>query len=200
MNFEINHQENYSRSELLLRTFLGLFYIALPHAFLMFFAGIWSAIINFIAFWSILFTGRYPEKMYNFQVGLIAWAVRVQARMYNLADAYPAFGLKGTDEYTSFEMPYPEHISRGKTLLRTFFGIFYVMIPHGFILYLRFIAMAFLSMVAFWVVIFTGKYPAEWHKFIVDTLRWNVRVSLYISNMTDTYPPFSGKPDEEVDA
>jgi hypothetical protein len=43
-----------------------------------------------------------------------------------------------------------------------------------------------------WIsVLFTKKFPVSWHEFIVGTMRWNARVLLYLSYMTDTYPPFS---------
>lgn len=194
MKFEIKHQESYSRGELLLRSFFGPIYIFIPHMFLMFFANIWSSIINFIAFWSILFTGRYPESFFEYQVGLIRWRTRVNATMYNLADGYPAFGTSvESDDSTVVEIEYPESISRGTTLLRMFLGSIYVILPHAFILVFRSIATSFLTMLSFWVILFTGKYPQSWHEFNVGTLRWGTRVGLYMGNMTDTYPPFSGK-------
>lgn len=196
MKFEINYQESYSRGELLLRTFLGYFYILIPHAFLLFFMGLWGAILSFISFWVILFTGKYPQSFFEYQVGLLQWSTRINARFYNLSDGYPAFGISATDDYTKVEVEYPESISRGITLLRLFFGFFYVLIPHGFILFFRSIATMFLVFLSFWVVLFTGSYPKGWHDFNVGTLRWSIRVSLYLSNMCDTYPPFSGKPDE----
>ncbi len=198
MKFEITYQESYSRGELLLRTFLGFFYITLPHAFLLLFVGLWAKILGFISFWIILFTGRYPQSFFEFQVGLIQWNTRVNARLLNLSDGYPSFGISGTDDYTSVEITYPETISRGITLLRTFLGVFYVGLPHGFILFFRMLGTYILMILAFWVVLFTGKFPKSWHNFNVGTLRWNVRVGLYLANMTDTYPPFSGKPDAEL--
>lgn len=198
MRFEIKYQESYSRGELLLRSFLGFFYIMIPHAFLLAFIGIWGAILGLISFWVILFTGKYPQSFFEFQVSLIRWQMRVTARYYNLSDGYPAFGLDVQDEYTNFELEYPETISRGITLLRTFFGVFYVIIPHGFILIFRSFATAILSILAFWVVLFTGNYPKSWHEFNVGTLRWSTRVNLYMGNMCDVYPPFSGKPDSEL--
>ena len=193
MQFKIKHQESYSRGELLLRAFLGMFYIVLPHLFLLLFISIWSSILGFIAFWSILFTGRYPQSFYEFQVGVIRWSTRLNARMYNLSDGYPAFGITATDDSTTVEIPYPETISRGITILRFFFGAFYVIIPHFFVLYFRSLATSFLTFIAFWAVLFTGKYPESMHTFNVGTLRWATRVNLYLSNMTDVYPPFSGK-------
>ena len=73
--------------------------------------------------------------MFEYQVQLLRWQLRLNARIYNLSDDSPAFGLTATDEHTSLEVPYPERTSRGLTLLRLFFGIFYVVLPHFFILF-----------------------------------------------------------------
>lgn len=198
MKFYVEHQEQYSRGELLLRTFFGVIYIAIPHFFLLLFVGIASNFITFLAFWAILFTGRYPQGMYEFQEKVIRWSLRVQARMANLCDGYPAFGLKGTDDHTEFQLQYPEQTSRGLTIVRALFGVIYVAIPHGFALIFRQIATQVLVFLAWWAVLFTGKYPESWHRFNVGTLRWGARVNLYLSHMADTYPPFSGKSDEEL--
>lgn len=193
MKLEIKHQESYSRGELLLRTFFGFIYIALPHFFLMYFVAIWAAILLFLSFWVVLFTGKYPEQFFNFQVGLLRWQTRVTARIYNLSDGYPSFFNKGTDDLTTLELEYPEKLSRGLLLLRLFFGWLYVGIPHGFILFFRLIATGFLIFVSWWVVLFTGKYPESFHKFNVGTLRWTMRLNFYLYFMTDEYPPFTGK-------
>jgi hypothetical protein len=192
MKLTIQHQEHYSRGELLLRTFFGWLYIAIPHGFLLMFVGLWGAILQFVAFWVILFTGRYPQSMFEYQVNVMRWSVRLMARMYNLSDGYPAFGLKSTDEHTGVEVPYPEKVSRGLTLLRLFFGWIYVMIPHGFILYFRAIWVFILIFVAWWVVLFTGKYPENMHNWVAGQVRWGMRLRLYMTFMTDTYPPFTG--------
>jgi len=197
MKLSIAHQNSYSRVELLLRTFFGVFYIVIPHAFLLFFVSIWASILSFIAWWVVLFTGKYPESFYEFQVKMIRWSIRLQARVSNLSDGYPAFGMNGTDDLTQFDMNYPEKLSRGLLLLRTFFWPIYVGIPHGFILIFRTIASAFLQFLAWWVVLFTGNYPASWHEFNVGTIRWATRVNTYISFLTDDYPPFTGAPDPE---
>ncbi|WP_258102639.1 DUF4389 domain-containing protein [Marinoscillum sp. MHG1-6] len=193
MKLSVTRQENYSRAELILRALFGYFYIVLPHAFLLFFASIWSSILTFIAWFSILFTGRYPESFFEFQVGLMQWSLRVQARMYNLCDGYPTFGVNAQDEYTSLEVAYPESLSRGTLLIKTLFGGLYVALPHGFLLLFRTLWGLILTFLAFWVVLFTGSYPESWHEFNVGTLRWGTRVNLYLSFMTDDYPPFSGQ-------
>jgi len=198
MKLSIQLQERYSRGELLLRTFFGWLYIIIPHMFILMFVGLWGAILQFVAFWVILFTGRYPQSMFEFQVGLQKWNVRVMARMFNVSDGYPAFGVKASDENTDVVVPYPEKVSRGLTLLRLFFGMFYVLLPHGFILYFRAIFVGILAFLAWWVVLFTAEYPKMMHEWIVGQIRWQMRVNLYMTFMTDTYPPFTGDelPDE----
>lgn len=194
MHFNIKHEESFSRGQLLLRSFFGIFYIIIPHTFVLFFVGIWSSILTFISFWSILFTGRYPQSFYEFQVGLLRWRLRVNAAMFNLSDEYPSFGVATpSNENTVFELPYPENLSRGTALIKFLFGGIYCALPHVFVWYFRYIATSVLSFLAWWAVLFTGKYPQSWHEFNVGTLRWMVRVGIYLSFMGDDYPPFSGK-------
>jgi hypothetical protein len=193
LNFDIVHQESYSRGQLLLRTFLGFFYMILPHAIVLMFMGIASLLVGFVAWWAVLFTAKYPRGLYDFQVTLLRWKIRLNARLLNLADGYPAFGLSAEDPSINFSISYPEKLSRGVLLLRAFLGHFYVLIPHGIVLALRGIACYFLIFIAWWAVLITGKFPKGMHDFIVDTLRWGTRVNAYMAFLTDQYPPFSGK-------
>lgn len=157
------------------------------------------AFCTFIAWWAILFTGKYPAGMHNFVRGTMEWYVRVMARLLNLCDGYPKFGINAKDDCVSFELPCPEKLSRGTLLLKLFFGQLYVLLPHMFILYFLGIGVAFVNFIAWWAILFTGKYPAGMHKFVVGYIRWIIRVMIYFPfYMTDQYPPFSGKPYEEL--
>src|SRR5258708_15321909 len=166
MTLEIKQAEQLSRGELLLRTLFGWLYIGLPHGFLLAFVGLWGGILGFIAFWIILFTGRYPQSFFEFQVGLVRWQLRVNARIYNLADGYPAFGVNGSDEATKVEIPYPESLSRGTLLLRFFLGWLYVLIPHGFVLFFLAIGVMFCLFIGWFAVLFTAKFPESLQTFI----------------------------------
>jgi hypothetical protein len=88
---------------------------------------------------------------------------------------------------------YPEKLSRGILLLRTFLGFFYVMLPHGICLGFYGFAAAFVYVIAWFAVLFTGKYPKGLFDFIVGYQRWNARLGAYMTFLTDAYPPFSGK-------
>jgi len=196
MKFGIRYQETYSRGELLLRSFFGIFYIALPHGFLLLFLTLWGSLLNFITFWAILFTGQFPQSMFDYQLKLQRWGLRVSARLQNLSDGNPAFGLDGNDENTLIEIERPEKSNRGTVLLRVFFGAFYVFLPHLICLLFLSIGAAFVRLIAFWAVLITGKYPQGMHDYMVGLMRWQFRINAYMSYMSDLYPPFSMKGNE----
>lgn len=189
----IKYQESYSRGELLLRSFFGFIYIAIPHIFVLLFIMIGSAVLNFIAFWAVLFTGQHPRGMFDYQVNAMRWQLRLNAVMLNLADGYPAFGMSAKSDNITLEVPYPERLSIGLHILKFLFGFIYVYIPHIVCLLFRMIAMYFVIFIAWWAVLFTGKYPAGMHAFAVGTIRWQLRINLYMMWMSDVYPPFSGE-------
>jgi hypothetical protein len=193
MKLSITHQDKYSRGELILRTLFGAIYIGVPHFFLLGIVGIWSAILSFITFWIVLFTGKFPENIFNFQIGFHNWALRAQAVLANLVDGYPAFFPKGTSDVVKLEVPRPDKVSRGLVILRLLFGAIYVGIPHGFCLFFRLIATGVLGFLAWFAILFAGTYPARWHAFNVGTYRWSTRINLYLGYFTDEYPKFSGK-------
>ncbi|MEN9304554.1 MAG: hypothetical protein RL264_2983 [Bacteroidota bacterium] len=196
MKYGIKRQDSYSRGELLLRGFFGAFYIALPHAFLLIFVMLASIFLNMIAFWAILITGKYPEGMFNFQVNAQRWGLRVSARLLNLVDGYPAFGMTHQDDSVVIDIERPEKSNRLSVLARAMFGVFYVMIPHAFCLLFLQIGANFVRIIAFWAILITGKYPKGMHSYMVGVMRWGFRVNAYMGYLTDTYPPFSMSGDE----
>jgi hypothetical protein len=196
MKFGVRHQESYSRGELILRTLFGGLYIALPHALALMFLLIGSMFINIIAFWSILITGKFPEGMFNYQLNLQRWSLRVNARLMNLSDGYPAFGFSSQDPNIMIELTRQESYNRLSVLGRQLFGFIYVYIPHMFCLVFLQIGVMFVRLIAFWVVLITGKFPKGMHNYMVGVMRWSFRIGIYMSFMTDKYPPFSMKGDE----
>lgn len=195
MILSVSHQDHYSRGQLILRTLFGLIYIAIPHLVLLIVVGIWSAILAFVTFWVVLFTGRFPESIFRFQIKFTTWQLRLQASLGNLVDGYPALLPGGTSSHVSLEVPRPERVKRGLVILRLLFGSIYVYIPHGVCLLVRQIVSEVLIILAWFVVLITGKYPESWHAFNVGTIRWATRVGLYMGFFTDSYPAFSGRPD-----
>lgn len=66
----------------------------IPHFFALVFMLVGWAITTIVAWFSILFTGSYPEGLYAFGVGVLRWRLRVEAYMLLMVDAYPPFSLK----------------------------------------------------------------------------------------------------------
>lgn len=94
----------------------------------------------------------------------------------------------------TFSVDYPEKLSRGWLLLKVFLGWIYVGIPHGIVLWFYGIAAAVVTFIAFWAILFTGRFPRGMFDFLVGYMRWSARVEAYLSLLRDEYPPFSGKP------
>jgi hypothetical protein len=188
----VTHQAEYSRGQLLLRTFLGIIYLVLPHAICLAVLGFAIDVCMLVAWFAVLFTGQYPAGLYQFVVSVHQWGVRWAAAVSNLADGYPAFGLGNGGDAISLQITRPAISSRLHCVLRLLAPV-YVGIPHGVCLFFRQIAGIVLFIVAFVAVLFTGKYPKGMHDFQVGNLRWGLRVMAYITMLSDRYPPFSGK-------
>lgn len=192
MNFDIEQQETYSRGQLLLRNFFGFIYIMIPHLIVSFFYGLVLLVISFIRFFAILITGKFPKNAHDAMVQIGRYNLRLTARIFNLRDGYPPFHLEAEDEGITFDMPYVEKINRGRLLIRTLFG-WMMLIPHIFIVGIRIYGVMFANIYAFFVVLFTKKFPNGVFKFSVETLRWNYRMNNYLVYYTDEYPPFHGR-------
>ena len=92
----------------------------------------------------------------------------------------------------TFQVEYPERLSRGLVVLKGLFGWLYVGIPHGIILMFYGIAVAVVTFIAWWAILFTAKYPRGMFNFVVGYVRWSNNVNVYLYFMRDEYPPFSG--------
>jgi len=79
VKYTVDYPKRLSRGTLLFKTFLGIFYVGIPHGIILGLYGIVVAIVVFIAWWAILFTGKYPKGLFDFVVGYVRWALRVIA-------------------------------------------------------------------------------------------------------------------------
>lgn len=88
---------------------------------------------------------------------------------------------------------YPEKLSRGLAILKLLLGWAYVGIPHGIILWLYGIAVGVVIFVSFFIILFTGKYPRGLFDFVQGYMRWQNRITVYLSFLRDEYPPFTSE-------
>jgi len=170
--------------------------LALPHYIILAFLWIAFMVVCIIAFFAILFTGKYPRGLFDFNAGVLRWSWRVGFYSYQAlgTDKYPPFSLEPDDNYPAdLTIEYPEKLSRGLVLVKWWL----LAIPQ-YIIVSIFMGSGegggglvfVLAIIAAIVLLFTGKYPESIFKLVVGMNRWAFRVYAYASLMTDEYPPF----------
>lgn len=135
----------------------------------------------------ILFRKKYPKWWFDWNLALSRFSYRVSAYFSLMTDQYPS-----TDEeqYVHLELVYPDvtnELARGMPLVKWFLAI-----PHYIVLFFLGIAAFVVIIIAWFAILFTGRYPKEMFEFVVGVMRWGLRVSAYaLLLITDKYPPFS---------
>lgn len=137
----------------------------------------------------ILFRQRYPRWWFNFALELYRFSARVGAYMFLLTDKYPS---TVEEQSVHITVEYPDarrDLNRWLPLVKWFLAI-----PHFIVLAFLFIATLFTTIVAWFAILFTGRYPKGLFDFAVGVGRWALRVEAYAFLLvTDKYPPFSLK-------
>ncbi|WP_458781897.1 DUF4389 domain-containing protein [Arthrobacter sp. D3-16] len=186
-------------------------FLAIPHVIVLVFLWFAFLVTTIVAGFAILFTGRYPRRLFNFNVGVLRWNWRVAFYAYAAAgtDAYPPFTLARTNYPADFEVDYPERLSRGLVLVKWWL----LAIPHLLIVaalagttwtwqaevddlgttYERGTGISLLGLlvlIAVVALLFTGRYLRPLFDLVIGINRWIYRVLAYTSLMRDEYPPF----------
>ena len=190
VRFDVQYPEKLSR---LLNNIPYLkFILVIPNFIVLYIMLLLAAVVGFIAWFAILFTGKYPRGMFNFVVNVQRWTHNVNIYVYMMRDEYPPFsGEAGKYPQVTYEVDYPERLSR---LLNNIpYLKFILLIPHFIVLLLLVIVWAVVYFISWWAILFTGKYPRGMFDYSVGVYRWASRVAVYAAMMTDKYPPFSMK-------
>jgi hypothetical protein len=187
--------------------------LVIPHYFVLAFLWVAFAVLSVVAFFAILFTGRYPRAIFEFNVGVLRWSWRVAYYAYGAlgTDRYPPFSLRDDPSYPArLDVDYPAHLSRGLVLVKWWL----LALPHYIVVGLLLGSGAWfasrsadnpggpwvwswgggliglLALVAAVALLFTGRYPKPLFDLVLGLNRWVLRVAGYAALMTDEYPPF----------
>ena len=182
--------------------------LVIPHVIVLVFLWIAFLVLSVVAFFAILFTGRYPRGIFDFNLGVLRWTWRVLFYSYWAlgTDRYPPFSLDEAPDYpATLHIDYPERLSHWLPLVKWLLAI-----PH-LILVALFVGgwgwgldwanddiwglgfaglVGILVIIAAVVLLFTGSYPRSLFDFTLGLDRWVLRVVAYVGLMRDEYPPF----------
>jgi hypothetical protein len=133
----------------------------------------------------LVFRQKYPRWWFDWNLNLLRFSNRVTAYLALLDDKYPS-----TDEEQSvhLDFAYPEtrQMNRWLPLVKWLLAI-----PHYVVLFFLSIAVLASIIVAWFAILFTGRYPRSLFDFVVGVMRWTNRVNAYAFTLvTDQYPPF----------
>jgi len=182
--------------------------LAIPHYIMLFFLWIAFAAVTVIAFFAILFTARYPRRLFSFNLGVLRWSWRVAYYSALGTDRYPPFSLAEEPEYpATLDIAYPGRLSRGLVLVKWWLlaipqyaivavfagGAFTGTGSSGETWQANVLSGGLIGLLVFFAAImllFAGRYPRGLYDFVVGMNRWVMRVIAYAALMTDAYPPF----------
>ena len=171
-------------------------FLLIPHFIVLPFLCVGFAFSWLVAFFAILFTGRYPRGLFDYNVGVMRWTWRVAFYSYQAlgTDQYPPFTLQPGGYPADLGVAYPERLSRGLVLVKWWL----LAIPHYIVVgilqggagFESWGLVAILTLFAAVKLLFTGRYPKDIFRLVVGMNRWAFRVFAYTALMTDKYPPF----------
>jgi Domain of unknown function (DUF4389) len=135
----------------------------------------------------ILFRQKYPRWWFDWNLALLRFVNRVGAYLPLLNDEYPA---TDADQSVHLDLDYPDvpqQLNRWLPLVKWLLAI-----PHVIVLVFLYLGAIVVAVIAWFAILFTGRYPRWAFDYIVGVLRWNNRVVGYaLILVTDQYPPFS---------
>jgi len=181
LRFDVEYPESLSRLLIFVKWLL-----VIPHFFILYALGIFTSILVLFAFFAILFTKKFPKGMFDFVVNIGRWNANASAYVGLLRDEYPPFSWDAGEYPVRYEVDYPDELNRWLPLVK-----WLLVIPHFFVLIFLGLAVFVVQIIAWFAILFTGKFPRGMFDFVVSVTRWGYRVNAYLYLQRDEYPPFS---------
>jgi hypothetical protein len=169
--------------------------VLIPWAFVAFFYGIGAYVATIIAWFALLFTGKYPEGLYEFNRGFLRFAARVNGFCYLLTDEWPPFGGDEDPNY-----PVRLHVDDAKeeySRMKVLFRIF-LLIPVMILSYVMSFILGVVGFIAWLVIVFTGELPEGLYKPLRVASAYMAKALGYYLLVTEDFPPFWMDESEEI--
>ncbi len=170
--------------------------LAIPHLVILYGLRILAEVVGIISWFAILFTGELPESFSNIQAMFMRYELRTYTFYLFMCEEYPpfAFGMTPTDggEDPRVRVVFQPQLA-DRNRLTVGFRIILV-IPHLVALFVLEIVATVMTVIALFAVLFTGRWPEGMRAFVLNVLRWYLRVQTYFLLLTDEYPPFELAP------
>jgi Domain of unknown function (DUF4389) len=167
--------------------------LVIPHWIVLYVLGIVAEVVSIVAWFAILFTGKMPDGLANLIALYIRYSNRVTAYAQFMREEYPPFSFDSVPQdpgdYPGVRTQLAPELEDRNRLTTAF--RFILVIPHLFVLAILGIVVFFAMIGAFFVVLFTGRWPDGLFTFVLGFMRWVTRVNAYFLLLTDEYPPFS---------
>ena len=165
--------------------------LVIPHLVWLWVLTVALQVLAIISWFAILITGRLPEGWGDFMVGVLRYQWRILAYLYAWTEEYPSFSPPtGYPDPGNFPAVLAGAPASERNRLTVLFRIFMV-IPQYIVLYFVGIAAGVLLLIAWFAVLFTGRWPEGMRRFCIGYYRWSIRLQAYFFLITDVYPPFS---------
>jgi hypothetical protein len=194
MAYPVAYQADYRERQSRLTTFFRLI-VAIPWLIVAYFWQLVGAIGIIVGWFAVLFTGRYPDGLYNLTSMAMRYHARINSWLYLMTDAWPPFDGAEHPEYPiRLVIPAPqESYSRVKVLFRIILGIPVIIMAYLFSLLAQIV-----SILLWVVVVITGKLP----KGLFDVQKMSIAylslAGVYFGLITETYPPISPEDSDDV--
>ena len=163
--------------------------LAVPHYPILIGLYLLYPLVTIAAGVAILFTGRYPRPLFDFNVGVLRWSWRLMNYRFpmNSTDKYPPFTLASVPDYPAdLEVDYPESLTNRAVLLqRWLLGLPQIILCWSLEPFLQTLCVVN----AVWLLCI-GTINQGMFDLLMGIVKWRYRVAVYVSLMRDEYPPF----------
>ena len=180
VSFEVAYPERLSRGLIFVKWLL-----VIPHVLAVWLLTYALYILTALAWFGVLFTGRYPKAFFEFTSGILRWQANAFAYAGLMRDEYPPFSWEQGPYPLALDIERMARQSRVRLFIRAF-----AIIPHFIVFWFLGLASFVTTVIAWFAILLSGRYPRGLFRFNVGVMRCWSRQQAYLFLLRDEYPPY----------